>query len=479
MARAFTDVDTGIEICEGIPGSGKSLFGVKRALTAVIEQRRPVYTNLPFRWRVVKAWLRNKGGADLAKLLIPLTHEHFLAYVSRAAIMQRERDSARLDCDRAGRVFLEEPFRLGFFARHGPHVVLKERASPENPTPPDPNWCSPMSEIIIDEGQHWFPADDKLSRKETPDLQSWATMHRHHRQRVLILSQNRMQVSLTFRRQARSYWICRGRAEERMVWGLRWKHLGLKPLWFGMYTKEQEEGKVSLDQMEPIDQQTIFPSMRWHRWYYRLYTSFTHGGSERQMKRDMVAMREQLGLKGDGSVYGDERTKGQPVEPITLRRRASRLMIKGGILASVLLLAYGLGRGAGGTGQAPPSAAAAAELTWGTWTGKGRDYVRIDGKKVGIGGVNGGAVLVSMWDRGRMSLWRAGPDFWLWKYGTEGPKKLGSSVEVVDAIRSRIALARGGGSGGESASGGQDRGTVGVAEGLDVRDGSTVLPGGG
>ena len=62
----ITRLDYGVEIIHGLMGSGKSFFAVRRALSMVEEARRPLYTNLPMKWAVVRKYLRLRGGSDLA-----------------------------------------------------------------------------------------------------------------------------------------------------------------------------------------------------------------------------------------------------------------------------------------------------------------------------------------------------------------------------------------------------------------------------
>ena len=52
----------GIISVVGKPGAGKSYYLTKKAIEAVTIHRRPVYTNLPIRWRVMWHWVAKRYG---------------------------------------------------------------------------------------------------------------------------------------------------------------------------------------------------------------------------------------------------------------------------------------------------------------------------------------------------------------------------------------------------------------------------------
>ena len=81
---------TGIELVTGIPGSGKSFHMVERLVDWVLKEQRPVYTNLPLCWRVLRKYLKIKGGEHCAGLIHELTEERFNTFIHGFGLRQKK-----------------------------------------------------------------------------------------------------------------------------------------------------------------------------------------------------------------------------------------------------------------------------------------------------------------------------------------------------------------------------------------------------
>jgi len=419
--KGWTPPSYGIEVVEGRPGSGKSFFGVGRVLEAVTEQRRPVYTNLPLHMRVFRRWLRSRYGADVANLVRPLTPEHFTKFLARQAARNRF-----LDRLAGSGLSNSEKVKL-WYQGNGPDVDSGTEA----------NWISAFAMIIIDEAHHWYP--QHAQRAEDPFLLTYLTMIRHHLHHLYVMTQDRMQVSITFRRLAAFYWHVRHRASDKLAWGLRLGHFGVNAFAYAKYTPEQEEAR-SAEGAEPTHQETVFPWLPSERWKFRLYNSFTHLGSPRELQRQLKSIRESAGLLGNGaSLAVIPKPEGSDM-PTLVRRFASW-----GVTAALLAAAVGLG-----SMLARPvvQAAPPVEFTPPKLSGFAGSKAILDGKPyaIGTGGPFGLVEFINAKDR--FVLVRRDESVWMLRPGKPS-LSLGDRTALLAWLNARASAA--GGSGGSVA----------------------------
>lgn len=441
----------GVVVVEGLPGSGKSFIGVKTLIELIISERRPVYTNLPIRFRVAREYLRNRGGDKLANLLRPLDREGFERFCERVAQFKAFREAARGSLQYRS-VMNEDALRERFCAEFGPDRTIGAVGPGVDPAERI-NWVPPCSVIFIDEAHEWFPMQDQA--RDTTAFREYLARHRHLMHQVFFASQERGRISKSIRVMAGQYWLVRNMGEDRLAWGIKWKHLGIRPMGYAKYTGDQVERR-SADNVRPIENFVVIPWLPSNRWIFRLYDSFTHVGSRRQIVKQVRRARVEAGLteKGEDEAAAVAAAEQARRERVPMFKRARRLVVRAAVLVMVGGVAYGLGRG-GGRGEAVAVAAAEAAaagpepFVWPEWRGGGADYVRLgDGARMKVGDVYGGrASLEYISMRPAYSVWVLdGVDVWMWKRG-QAPGRVGS-VEEVDRA-ARVALADGRGGGGE------------------------------
>lgn len=291
--RRFKIPDFGTEVIEGAPGSGKSYTCVRWIVNILRRTPRPVYTNLPLNWRVMREYLRIKGGSRLANLIEPLDKHAFRRYLKRAHDYHREMEEWEADRKRRKMSYPADEFERLFCARHGEHVTTGE----------DLNWIPPGALICIDEAHHWFPQKDQ--NKADADLVSLVTLIRHHLQLLWLCTQDRKLININLRRAnlMQSLWVVRNLGTMR-IWGpISFKVFGVSWL-VAMQFRPTEDEELG-NRARPIYWTNIFPQLPWHRVYFRLYRSFTHVGSQRALRRHLQGAMVARGINADGSVVDD------------------------------------------------------------------------------------------------------------------------------------------------------------------------------
>lgn len=418
-----------VTIVEGLMGAGKSFWCVGEVLRILEYERRPVYTNLPLRWLVFRQYLRLKGGAKLAGLVHPLSREHFAAFCERqhARMLLRERMKARKQ--QRGQRWSEARFDRVWVRVAGPDVLEGPRA----------NWIEATACIFIDEVRHWYPMEDQKS-EDARALAGYLAMLRHHLHRLVVVSQDRMQVAIAFRRLAQRYVQVRQRGEDTIAWGIRFKHLGIKAIGWGEWTAEQESSPGSMEGTRPIRQGTIVHWAPWERWRFRLYDSFTHVGGVRRLRRQLNAARVRAGLPAEGGYRERERlTRGERM------RRWLRRGVRWGTWATLLVVGMVVGVSLVGPGAAPEAAAdggsrvqAVAEARvpgpWFSIQGASHAGVIVGGRFVPVGGRVETFELLAADETG--SVWGDGVGHvWVRARGDDGPRHLGHVKYAVDTLR--------------------------------------------
>jgi hypothetical protein len=174
--------------------------------------------------------------------------------------------------ERAGVQYFDAAAERAFLAAEGPHVI----------TGPDANWIPAGSLVVIDECHLWFDSRDQRGA-EPRELLDYISQHRHHLHRVLLGTQNRMQTSITLRRQCS--WVVRCVDKRRMPF-LLGLPLPMIALFYEKWAPELEDVPGAKPAAIDIELPRLSGGVRW-----RLYESFTHVGGKRRLAATMAAAR--------------------------------------------------------------------------------------------------------------------------------------------------------------------------------------------
>lgn len=473
---------TGVEIVEGKPGSGKSFFLTWWVRNVIVYERRPVYTNLPLKWRVFRWYLRLKGGEKLANLLHYLDEAHFRRFIERFSMLADHREQFKDFRTETGKKLTSEEIDALFLEAHGPHIESGEGA----------NWIPYLSAVCIDEIQWWFPMS--AQKDESPALLRYMSMHRHAMHHVRIATQEAGRISINIRKMATGYIKVRNIAEDVFMLGIKFGQLGIRGMLYETYTAEQMEGPRA-GYAKPTSERLVLPRLPGNQVIFRLYNSFSHVGGRRRMRRAMEEVRVKAGLLPDGSLPEEVET---PKTEEELRREEVHMFkrISKGIKfmfagTAVLVMGFMAGRlgdpragTAGGSGE--PVAAGGGSVAggaagtgvvvederppveWPRLAGYGADYLLLgDGSerlRLGEESPRGfGLVAMDAGLRRALLVDRDG-GAWLWMLDESKPRPLGRWREVA-AYLAGVAAGSGGG-GGVGGSGGAAAGTVGAPAGV-------------
>ena len=306
MVTGSGPLATGVRIWEGLPGSGKSYGVTERIVKVVGNDRRPIYTNLPLKLRVLRAYLRLKGGDRMTGYVQSLTEDHFKAFVSRFASMNAfvaERVAAGCRRSKAEGEYLDDD------GDNGPHIPrpmarhdwIKYRllagksesvaAVEFDLMSPDgsllrPNWIPYGSVVVVDELHHWY--DQRNQKDEDHSLLGWLTMHRHGQYLIEVLSQDAMQVSMSFRRQCIEYVRCSDKRNLPFLFGYRFP---LPTFCYELIPAATLKNQGERTAVKPLKAWVRFPWLNGGL-MWRLYDSFTHCGSMRQLRRHLETTRK-------------------------------------------------------------------------------------------------------------------------------------------------------------------------------------------
>jgi hypothetical protein len=310
-------------------------------------------------------------------------------------------------------------------------------------------------------------------------------MHRHVLHQVVAVSQNRMQMSLSIRRNAEKVWKVRNRAADKLAFGVTFGHLKLRAIGYELWSTDAEALPPHHEQHRPMESYTWWSGAPWNQWIFRMYNSFTGASSPRVLLREMKTVRVQNGLHEDGTTRREQRAMellkkkraGKAARVFRVLRRASLRFVR---FAVVVSLAFGAGRlfSRGSPGETDIAATGAGvepvPESFGVLQAVASDFVRIEGKRYAIGQRVGPGSLV-MCEPGARRAFVRGDDgvFWMWARGGE-PRRMGT----IDDLRAR-AIAGGIHVGG--AEPGPPDDPIGVAEPSegDVQRGVAAVPVGG
>jgi hypothetical protein len=440
---AFHIPETGIEVIEGLPGSGKSYYLVRRMLDLIQTTGRPVFTNLPLKWASCRYFLKQKGGERLANLLYELNEEHFRRFMARQLERARHNEahkSFRSDLKKKQR--REEVDRL-WYENAGPDITKGE----------DANWIPGGAIIIIDELQNWFLQERQKDDAET--LIPYLTKHRHHMHLILVASQDRMQIALPFRRNCSKFWLVRNKGEDKLAWGIRFKHFGIRAIGYTAFTGDQVSAR-SIDNATPIANYVVLTTLPWNSVYFKLYEPWTHLGSAAQLRGELQRARREAGVSWiePGSEPAASKL---PDKPEGIVRKATRnavswvlrfvgrwvrrlaLVAIGSIITASILTAINRGKNdetstaEGSTTTKQPAAPPA--ITWGKWYGLGDDWVRVDRQRLQVGDRHpSGATLLAVSRSPRACMFDAAGVLYLWQWGEGSPRRLGERDKVGAAL---------------------------------------------
>lgn len=436
-----------VTLYEGLPGSGKSLRAVMRTMEWITVRRQPVYTDLPLRSRLIRRWVRARHGEAVAGLLHPMSPETVQRCIERAALYVREKQAAQAIALESGERLAHRKFVEGFFERHGPHVTAG----------PGTNWWPAGSLIVLDEVHRMFPAQAK---SETPDLAAYATMVRHFDHTVVLITQNRMYLSLTWRRVVGQIWHVRNMHNERGPFGIPWGKLGLSALAYDPWDPHDERGSSPQTMGLRPGCRLVFPKWppKWAaklgklvgikrafgvRWYFRLYDSHTVTGRESDRRRELRDARIASGLDASGADVEAERRRVPTDREINMG--TLRWLGRGAVAAGVLAIGVGIGT----TMVGPAVGAAEGESeevdeharVIDRWR---EDGVRVNGRWIGIGEQEeGGWRLAAVRPGTRRSVWLHGFEVAIERRGVwEHVGNVEQVAERVEAAKARIAAER-------------------------------------
>ena len=402
-----------VEIICGLMGSGKSFTAVQRVLEIVTKEARPVYTNLPINWRVMREYLRTRHGAKYADLVKPFTEEHFRSFMERQhrRYLMRERISgeARKRGERATQAALDAAWE----AEAGPNII----------DGPDAQWVPPLAVLVIDEAHHWFPAEDRGANGKL--LQSYITMLRHHMHRLVVITQHPMQIDHRFRRLSKYTTQVEALGREKVA-GVRLQTLKVRGMWCERWYTEVFDNEALRARSEPVAQWVTIPALG-HKYIFRLYSSFTHQGGMRRMRKLLAEVRQGVGL--------DERGKDDDGMQVTKVYRV-RFLYWGMCLGFL----GGAWAGYSHRGDELVEEAAAVaevervEVPAGNVAGITEAGVVLNGRLVREGNVVEGWKLERVVSRLGFSLWSSGDRLYRWR-AQERPEYLGTRSELVEQFR--------------------------------------------
>lgn len=258
----------------GIPGSGKSFHMVERLQSWVLKDKRPVYTNLPLVWRVLRKYLEIKGGAECAGLIHELTEDRFNKFIVGFGERQKMISEAISEGSSRGKATKDwQDQNAGF-----------------------EEWWIPAGSIIaIDEAHHWYPnpALSNVRKREPESLMTYLTMHRHGQYLLVIATQAERQLSTTIKSLCSTRYVVK-RWDRQPLWegGISLEFIG-----FPILRYEEYQGEEDPEKTKPLKIFTRFPKLPMYQYIFRLYESFTHSGGKHEAVNAVNAKRLEAGIK--------------------------------------------------------------------------------------------------------------------------------------------------------------------------------------
>lgn len=296
-------------------------------------------------------------------------------------------------------------------------------------------------------------------------------MCRHHLHWIWVITQDRTRIDILFRNLAASVWRVWNRGEDRLAWGIRFKHLGLVGMGYQRYTKDQLEGR-NPDDANPSESFTILTQLPRNKVYFRLYSSFTNIGSKRQIQKVIRRARVDAGLEEDGTTRHEKHKREEQRMKYTQRpsliKRIMRTTLQLVVLVIVGTLAHAIGRA---TAPAPivetiEDEQAIEPYNWPAFTGIAGNRPIFNNTPATVGDQVGDRGTLAYYNPDRRSAVLTADDaYWLFNYGDAVPQLVGA-IDVVQAAYRRLEQSEADGTSvGDAPT--ISGGTVGVAGDLD------------
>ena len=266
-------LQTGIEMILGIPGSGKSFHMVERLVDWILLQKRPVYTNLPLVYRVLRKYLELKGGPECVNLIQELTEQRFNKFLGGFGIRQK---------------YISNALAAGTSRSQAIREFEEENNDFEE-------WYIPAgSVILIDEAHHWYPnpALRNVRKEEPPELMTFLTMHRHGQYLCIFATQADRQISSTIKSLAAQRFVVRRLDKEPVAMGLSFEFLNFPICQYELYYGEDDPEKT-----KPMRTFVRLLRLPCYQKYFRFYESFTHSGGKYEAQRAIEKARLTAGLE--------------------------------------------------------------------------------------------------------------------------------------------------------------------------------------
>ncbi len=442
-----------LEIMEGLMGAGKSYFAVRRLISTLQEQSRPVYTNLPLKLQVLRKYLRDRHGEEVANLVHNLTERHWRAFIRR----QHKFSEFKTECEESKPCELTDQEQREIFQacqdtypEHPPTLqqiqrserfyinwiiaLFDKRHGAPIDSGPNANHIPPASIIIIDELQRWHPMMNQSNDPDRQNLLSYVTMSRHHAHWIWVLTQDAMNICIDFRRLAHQYWVIWNRTEDEIAGPLRFKHLGfgrfkIRAMGYARFT---HEGYAKLKSSVVADKRTlaveafsIITNLPGSKLFYRFYSSETHLGSRRQLQKKLREGQRRAGITDKTLVQPE------PEEETLMFKIVKRFYL---LLSVLVLVAGGFFVG---KQMAEPTVEAkqkAEVITWPKWT-MVSSTPWIAGRPTKIDQPIGEtrATLKYISDDNRALVMLRDDEYWLWNFGSD-PILVGAREDVRAAV---------------------------------------------
>ena len=342
--RKLKPLEHGLVPVIGIMGAGKSYWSVLEAVDIVTLHQRPVFTNVPFKFKPLRAYIymqakniRDKAlRREVSNLIRPMTKEHFLAFADRLEKLSDITERLKGKVQARGDLKAKPEFIENICVERAKRIL--HRVEPEVYAGRGANAVPPGSVFILDEIHKWLGSRDY--RKEPPAMLTLMTMHRHYMLRIYMMTQRGMNVSTTARTIADS-WVIVMNLARLPILGPFTLHRFLN---FFIYRYVAHDG-VDAEKAK-IKPGVKAYKVRWevpelrNKLIYRLYHSHTHGGSLGHLFAEMDdAIEEMTGT----SKIKEKRMLGTKFNPRGPWHATKRLIH----ITCLLIVGFTVGRCAG------------------------------------------------------------------------------------------------------------------------------------
>ena len=424
--------------CYGVVGkkrSGKSLLMVMWIVKWIVKDRRPVYTNLPLRFRVLRRYLTVKYDGRFCALVQPLSRDHLMRFIDR---QHREAEYLEVCRVRAGREHNPpwDEVEGEFVELHGPRVNTGDGA----------NWIPAGAIILVDEAHEWFPGHRDRTSADTTGVVRYMAKLGHHSHTFVWASQDEIRVSKALRET--SDWIIEViNGAQRLGW------LGPIARDFSMYRRYSFNAWDKKDQPgaeKPGKKKVLLRTLPCVSVYFRFYESFTHAGSASRLLERVGESRTAAGLSPDGLTEREaKRIADRPVpKPIRGRqevrymRKWARRGWRDSKYAAVLYMGAALGAQVVGSQSGTVEVADdesdnAVFAPADPMRGVGSDFVRVGSRRVSLGDDYGGFVLSYVSAADRLAVFVGSDAVWMWKHGDGPPRNVGPVADVLASLEAR------------------------------------------